>query len=76
MRFKYLCVNVTSNRYLQPELSKQKMEGTIISGYLKDTVWKNEYRITDIKIRKYKTTMKPMMMEHSPAQTLEKLNEF
>ena len=55
INFKYLGVTITSNRDLEKEVKAQTLKASLISGYLRDIIWRNQYMPVDIKTRIYKT---------------------
>lgn len=59
--FRYLVVKVTSTRELYAENKRQCLKAAIISGALRDDIWKNKYMSTKAKTRIYKTCVKPIM---------------
>ena len=61
MSFKYLGANITSNRDLKEEVRTQVTKATLISGFLRDIVWRNKYMSIRSKTRIYKTCVRPIM---------------
>lgn len=61
MSFKYLGVNITSSRNLQEEVKAQTTKAALISGYLRDIIWRNKYMSIESKVRIYKTCVRPVM---------------
>ncbi|XP_043499674.1 uncharacterized protein LOC122522555 [Polistes fuscatus] len=61
MRFEYLGVIITSNRNLEEEVREQATKASIISGYLKDIIWRNKHMSIKGKVRIYKTCVRPIM---------------
>jgi len=60
MIFRYLGANITSNRKLEKEVQVQ-IKVDIMSGYLRDIIWRDKYTSFKSKIRIYKTCMRPVM---------------
>ncbi|XP_048522437.1 uncharacterized protein LOC125504463 [Dendroctonus ponderosae] len=61
MAFKYLGANITSNRNLKEEVRNQRSKATLISGYLRDIIWRNKHMSIGSKVRIYKTCVRPVM---------------
>lgn len=61
MSFKYLGANITSNRDLRSEVKAQTTKASMISGYLRDLIWRNKYMSTRSKVRIYKTCVRPVL---------------
>ena len=59
MDFKYLSVTITSSR--KKEAKAQTLIASLISGYLRDIIWRNKYMSVDSKTRIYKTCVRPIM---------------
>ena len=51
MNFKYLGVTITSSRDLEKEVKAQTLKASLISGYLRDIIWRNKYMSVDSKTR-------------------------
>ena len=43
MNFKYLDVTITSSRDLEKEGKAQTLKASLLSGYLRDIIWRNKY---------------------------------
>ncbi|XP_048520668.1 uncharacterized protein LOC125503803 [Dendroctonus ponderosae] len=61
MTFKYLGANITSNRNLEEEVRNQTSKAALISGYLRDIIWRNKHMSRGSKVRIYKTCVRPVM---------------
>lgn len=61
MSFKYLGIDISSDRNTYKEVQHQSIKGAQVSGFLRDTTWKNKYMNVDSKIKIYKTMIRPIM---------------
>ena len=61
MNFKYLGVTITSSRDLEKEVKAQTFKASLISGYLRDIIWRNKYMSVNNKTRINKTYVRPIM---------------
>jgi len=61
MIFRYFRANITSNRKLEKEVQAQTIKVDIMSGYLRDIIWRDKYTSFKSKIRIYKICMRPVM---------------
>lgn len=59
--FRYLGAHITSNRNLKEEMQKQTIKAAMMSGYLRDIIWRTKYMSLESKVRVYKTCVRPMM---------------
>lgn len=62
MSFKYLGVNITSNRNLKQEVKMQTTAASRILGFLRTVIWRNKFLSTESKTRIYKTCVRPVMI--------------
>jgi len=56
--FKCLGANIMSNRNLKEEMQIQTIKAAMMSGYLRDIIWRNKYISLRSKIRIYKGYVK------------------
>lgn len=61
MSFKYLGANITSNRNLKSEVKEHTVKASLISGFLRDVIWRNKYMSINSKVRIYKTCVRPIL---------------
>lgn len=61
MSFKYLGASITSARNLKEEVKAQTTKASVISGCLRDIIWRNKYMSNKSKVRIYKTCVRPIM---------------
>ena len=61
MQFKYLGACITSDRDLKEEVKAQTTKASLISGYLRDVIWRNKHLSIESKTRIYKTCVRPVM---------------
>lgn len=61
MSFKYLGANITSTRNIKEEAKAQTTKASLISGFLRDIIWRNKHMSTRSKVRIYKTCVRPIM---------------
>lgn len=61
MTFNYLGSKITSNKNLIEEVKEQATKASIISGFLKDIIWRNKNMNVESKIRIYKTCVRPIL---------------
>ncbi|XP_045462511.1 uncharacterized protein LOC123672460 [Harmonia axyridis] len=61
MSYTYLGSNITSTRNLKEEVNSQITKASLISGYLRDIIWRNKYMSLSSKVRIYKTCVRPIM---------------
>lgn len=61
MQFKYLGSIITSDRNLEEEVRDQKIKAFIISGNLRDIIWRNKHMSIKNKTRIYKICIRPIM---------------
>ena len=54
INFKYLGVTITSSRDLEKEVKAQTLKVFLISGYLRDKIWRNKNMSVDRKTKIYK----------------------
>lgn len=60
-KFKYLGLEITSNRNIVEEVRSQATKATLISGQLRDIIWRNRYMNIDSKTRIYRTCVRPIL---------------
>ena len=61
MSFNYLGVNITSNQNSTTEVKSQARNASMISGALRDVIWRNKFMSIESKTRIYKTCVRPIM---------------
>lgn len=61
MTFNYLGVEITSERNLKTEATKQATKAMKVSSCLRQTIWRNEFMTTESKLKVYKTTVRPLL---------------
>ncbi|KAI4486876.1 hypothetical protein M0802_012256 [Mischocyttarus mexicanus] len=61
MTFNYLGVEITSNRDLYRETANQVKKAAVVSGALKNIIWRNKYLRKETKTRIYKTCVRPVL---------------
>ncbi|XP_055378925.1 uncharacterized protein LOC129610383 [Condylostylus longicornis] len=60
MKFNYLGVETTAYRDIKAEMSKQTNKASLISGCLRQVVWRNKYMSQEAKVKIYKTCVRPI----------------
>ncbi|KAI4480031.1 hypothetical protein M0802_014287 [Mischocyttarus mexicanus] len=61
MTFNYLGVEITSHRDLYRETTNQVRKLAVVSGALKNIIWRNKYLRKETKTRIYKTCVRPIL---------------
>lgn len=61
MAFNYLGVEITSNRNLKEEVTRQANKAIRVSGCLREVIWRNKFMTTESKMRVYKTAVRPIL---------------
>ena len=61
INFKYFGVTKTSSKDLEKEVKAQILKASLISGYLRDIIWRNKYMSVDSRTRIYKTCVRRIM---------------
>lgn len=61
MSFKYLGIEISSNRNIKTEVKAQTNKAARISGCLRQLVWQNKTMSTEAKVKIYKTCVRPVM---------------
>lgn len=61
MSFDYLGVNISSYGSLHKEVVQQTNKAAVVSGCLRDVIWRNKEMSTNSKVRIYKSCVRPIM---------------
>ncbi|CAG9833287.1 unnamed protein product [Diabrotica balteata] len=69
MKFNYLGVEITSDRDIRTETTRQASKAARVSGCLRETIWRNKYLITESKMKVYKTTVRPILTYAAETRT-------
>lgn len=71
MVYNYLGVDICSARDLNKEVQKQSTKSAIVSGCLRDVIWRNRYMSVENKVRIYKSIVRPILTYASESRTDE-----
>jgi len=61
MQFKYLGVDISSDNNTRCEVKSQATKAAVISGCLRDIIWRNKHMTVKSKVRIYKTCVRPLL---------------